>query len=154
MQELDDSLMAFKDNSTPRDMLSPDNTREWESLIEAPTWIYRSPYYYLFYSVGGCWTEDKYCVMVTRSLSLDLPFIKMQDALQISNSIILSANSNILAPGYRCVAIEVDHEYMLFHAGENGEDQNIINFDGRVILKRKLFMKELSYVNGWPLLYK
>ena len=141
-QELSSNYIEFKTNSYPVEILFPDSKRQWENLIEAPYVIYNAPYYYLFYSGDCCWFEEKYCIMVARSFDPLGPFEKMQDSLNIIDSIILAYNKKWLAPGHNCIVHQEQYDWIIYHAVDK-DDKYQINLEGNEIFKRKMCMKKL-----------
>lgn len=133
VQELAPDRMHFLPGSAPIDVLLPDASKPYRSLVEGAWVIFRHGTYYLFYSGDRCCTpEPSYALMVARSNNPWGPFEEL-------GTPIVARSAAWLAPGHNSV-IEDDEgdDWVLYHAtGDRAR--------GRVML-----LDRIVYRDGWP----
>lgn len=135
VQELAPDRTRFLPGSAPIDVVFPDASKPYRSLVEGAWVILRQGTYYLFYSGDRCCTrEPSYAVMVARSRNAEGPF-EERDAP------ILEPDSEWLAPGHVSVISDGrGGDWMLYHAIRAGERRG----------RRVMLLNRLVYREGWP----
>jgi beta-xylosidase len=133
-RQLDNTLMNFKKGSKMIKLI--ENNLGWEGpIVEAPSFLYRKPYYYLFYSGNGYW--NKYAVGIARSKSALGPYKKHPKPVMQSSSI-------FAAPGH-CSVVQMPKSgthVMIYHAYRR---PNVGDGHPRFLMVDKVIWK-----NGWP----
>ncbi|MGI8908735.1 MAG: glycoside hydrolase family 43 protein [Candidatus Sumerlaeaceae bacterium] len=105
IQELTSNGLAVKNEA----VVLIANDQEWEhELVEAPSLIYRSPYYYLFYSANG-FSSDLYGVGVARSTNVNGPYHKF------NKNPILKSNKRFDGPGHQFLFEESPGVWTMFY---------------------------------------
>jgi arabinan endo-1,5-alpha-L-arabinosidase len=119
-----------------RAVLAPSSASGYEALVEGPSLIEHSGFYYLFYSGNRCCgKEAHYAVLVARSRSPLGPF------LRASRNPIIAANGYFNAPGHGTVFHdESGADFILYHAMERSDR----NFN------RYLMLDRIHWRRGWP----
>jgi arabinan endo-1,5-alpha-L-arabinosidase len=120
----------------PKAVLHPDDSIEYEGLVEGPWLVRHGGFYYLMYSGDACCEPDPhYAVLVARSRSPFGPFTKYED------NPILEANGDFYGPGHNATIEDADgNHWMLYHAFERGD----------VTAIRQLLLDPIEWVGGWP----
>lgn len=133
-QELAGDRVRFLPGSSPRELISRDESRPYRSLVEGAWVTYRDGYYYLFFSGDRCCSrEPRYAVMVARSTEALGPFEQLDQP-------ILERNDSWIAPGHNSVARDDQGaDWILFHALKPDERQ-----------RRVMLLELIVYVEGWP----
>lgn len=139
VRELAADRLRFAPGSVAKEILFPDGRREYSSLVEGAWIIFRSGYYYLFYSGDLCCGPNaRYAVMVARSDSALGPFEHFSNPGRNGSSVILAGNALWRAPGHNAVAIDDNGgDWLLYHA-----------MDARGA--RVLLLDRIIYRDGWP----
>ncbi|HTP62162.1 MAG TPA: glycoside hydrolase family 43 protein [Burkholderiales bacterium] len=135
VQELAANRMAFLPGSAPRNLIFPDSSQRYRSLVEGAWVIYRHGSYFLFYSGDRCCArEPDYAVMVARAHDPLGPFEEKSEP-------ILEASGAWLAPGHVSIAVDGrERDWLLYHATRAGEQDR----------KRVMLLDLLLYRDGWP----
>ncbi|MGS2617775.1 glycoside hydrolase family 43 protein [Micromonospora sp. LZ34] len=125
---------------TPHHILAP--TRAWEGVsVEGPTMVYRSGYYWLYYS-GATYSRDTYAIGVARSASPTGTFTK-----DPSGGPILSGNNdpNYCGVGHQGIENTPDGWLVFYHAylSQSGESCT----GGRYLMMDVLHWDRSG---GWP----
>lgn len=133
VQELSTDRMSFMPGSAPVDVVFPDASKPYRSLIEGVWVIFRRGTYYLFYSGDRCCTRNPtYAVMVARSSSAWGPFEQL-------GTPILERSETWLAPGHNsAIADDGGNDWILYHAIGQTERRRIVLLD------------RIVYRDGWP----
>jgi arabinan endo-1,5-alpha-L-arabinosidase len=134
VQELASDRMRFLPGSAPVELVFPDASKPYRSLIEGVWVTYRKGMYYLFYSGDRCCARDpSYAVMVARSSRARGPFEEL-------GTPILERGAAWLAPGHNSV-IEDDegNDWILYHAIAAGGTR-----------ARSMLLDRIVYRDGWP----
>ena len=115
----------------------PDQS-EYGGLVEGAWVIPRNGWYYLFYSVGDCCSENaNYSVFVARSRAPDGPFRPGPDKP------ILHENSRFWAVGHNASARDdAGHDWLVYHA----RSRETLSED------RLLMLDRIVWSGGWPTL--
>jgi arabinan endo-1,5-alpha-L-arabinosidase len=132
-QQLSEDRLRFLPGSAPVDLVFPDASKPYRSLIEGAWVIFRHGRYYLFYSGDRCCTRDpRYAVMVARADGATGPF-------EVLDAPILERGANWRAPGHGAViGDDAGDDWLLYHA--IGDPKR-----GRVML-----LDPIEYRDGWP----
>jgi len=143
-QELSSSLRSFKKGTKAKKLFG--NTLPWEGwTVEGPTVLYRSGYYYLFYSGNTCCegVKSKYQVGVARSKS---PLGKYEK----HGAPILSANAKFAGPGH-CAVLPLHANskkiMMVYHAYLKGAASK--TYPGRYLMVDQVLWKGKGK-KSWP----
>lgn len=133
VQELAGDRLRFLPGSAPVDLVFPDASKPYRSLIEGAWVTFREGMYYLFYSGDRCCAkEPSYAVMVARSRSATGPFEEL-------DAPILQRSGTWLAPGHGSViADDAGEDWLLYHAiGDSSR-------------RRVMLLDRIEYRDGWP----
>ena len=135
VQELAANRVDFLPGSAPRNLIFPDPSQRYRSLVEGAWVIYRDGSYFLFYSGDRCCArEPAYAVMVARARDAFGPFEEKGEP-------ILEASDAWLAPGHVCIAVDGrGRDWLVYHATRAGEQER----------KRAMLLDPLVYRGGWP----
>lgn len=138
VQELAADRLRFAPGSTPKDVLFPEESRAYRSLIEGAWVLYRDGAYYLFYSGDRCCArEPRYAVMVARSADAAGPFVTLLDP-------ILERSKDWIAPGHNSVIRDdAGIDWILYHAYETGRF-------GTGDRQRVMLLDRIVWIDGWP----
>jgi arabinan endo-1,5-alpha-L-arabinosidase len=134
VQELSPDRMRFLPGGARVDVVFPDASKPYRSLIEGAWVRFRDGTYYLFYSGDRCCTrEPSYALMVARSNSASGPF----EAL---GRPILERSAAWVAPGHNSV-VEDDagNDWVVYHAIAAGSTR-----------ARRMLLEPIVYREGWP----
>ena len=144
VQELAVDRLRFLPGSAPADILHPDPSRDYRTLIEAPWMVRRGGRYYLFYSGDRCCgARARYAVLVARSESATGPFEQLPVA-------ILERNDAWLAPGHPAIAQDdAGEDWLIYHAVDAPAAAQSGRHAG-LGAPRVLMMDRLSWRGGWP----
>ncbi len=153
VQELAPDRLSFAPGTTPTDLVSiikndePDN---YQRLVEGAWVIRRGEFYYLFYSGDNCCgPKAHYAVMVARSKFAMGPFETLAAATGASNSAILVANANWIAPGHNAITTDANgDDWIVYHAVDarrpRAKDSDEVN------TRRIMLIDRIDWVDGWP----
>lgn len=134
VRELAGDRLRFLPGSAPVELVFPDASKPYRSLIEGVWVTFRKGMYYLFYSGDRCCTkEPSYAVMVARSSSASGPFEGL-------DAPILQRNATWLAPGHNSI-IQDDEgdDWIVYHAIDAGGTR-----------ARRMLLDRIVYRDGWP----
>ena len=132
-RELAPERVSFMPGSSAVELVFPDPSRPYRSLIEGVWVVFRGGTYYLFYSGDRCCTRNpSYAVMVARSSSALGPFEELGRP-------ILERSAAWLAPGHNSTIIDdAGTDWIVYHAiGENNR-------------RRVMLLDRIVYRDGWP----
>lgn len=120
----------------PKAVLYPDESLEYESLVEGAWLVRHGDFYYLMYSGDACCEPDPhYAVLVARSRSPLGPFTRYE------GNPILEANDSFYGPGHNATVADADgNDWILYHAFARGD----------VTAIRQLLLDPIEWVEGWP----
>ncbi|MCL6443955.1 MAG: arabinan endo-1,5-alpha-L-arabinosidase [Alicyclobacillus sp.] len=111
--------------------------------IEAPSIIYKKPYYYLFASFDFCCrgVNSTYNIRVGRATQITGPYVDEhgKSMLDGGGTQLLASEGDMIGPGGQDVVEIGGKYYMVYHfydADDNGNP--------------KLQIRQVSWVNGWP----
>ncbi|MEA2485747.1 MAG: hypothetical protein QOD46_858, partial [Actinomycetota bacterium] len=123
-----------------RAVLAPSAATGYEGLVEGPSLIKHSGFYYLFYSGNRCCgKEAHYAVLVARSRSPFGPF------LRAPTNPIIAANGYFNAPGHGTVFHDKSGaDFILYHAMESSDPG----------FNRYLMLDRIRWRNRWPVVNK
>ncbi len=118
--------------------------RPVETSVEAPTIIYRAPYYYLFASFDFCCrgSDSSYRVVVGRSASVTGPYVDRTGLAMMDGggTPVVSGDARWRGPGHDAV-LERDGEYLhVYHS-----------YDALAGGIPTLRISELVWQEGWPI---
>lgn len=135
VQELASDRMRFLPGSAPAELVFPDASKPYRSLIEGAWVLFRQGSYYLFYSGDRCCTrEPSYAVMIARARSAEGPFEEL-------DAPILEPDSEWLAPGHvSVISDDRGDDWVLYHAIRAGERRG----------PRVMLVNRILYRDGWP----
>jgi arabinan endo-1,5-alpha-L-arabinosidase len=122
---------------TPKVLVRPVPERgRFGGLVEGAWVLPRDGWYYLFYSVGDCCSENaNYSVFVARSRAPDGPFRPGPD------NPVLHANSHFWAVGHNATARDdAGHDWFIYHA----RSRDTVSDD------RLLMLDRIVWRSGWP----
>jgi arabinan endo-1,5-alpha-L-arabinosidase len=134
VQELSPDRMRFLPGSAPAELVFPDASKPYRSLVEGAWVVFRRGRYYLFYSGDRCCArEPSYALMVARSDSPWGPFEELETP-------ILEASAAWIAPGHASV-VEDDagNDWIVYHAVAAGHAR-----------ARRMLLDRIDYRDGWP----
>jgi len=136
-QELAADRLGFLPGSAPRDLIFPDATKRYRSLVEGAWTVYRDGSYFLFYSGDRCCEGERaYAVMVARAHDALGPYEERDEP-------ILEAGGAWLAPGHASVIADGSgRDWILYHAAPAQAPDR----------RRVLLLDRLDYRDGWPAL--
>jgi serine/threonine protein kinase len=119
-----------------RAVLAPSSGTGYEGLVEGPSLIRHTGFYYLFYSGNRCCgRKAHYAVLVARSRSPMGPFARS------ATNPIIAANDYFNAPGHGTVFQDKSGaDFILYHAMERSD----ANF------ARYLMLDRIRWRSGWP----
>jgi arabinan endo-1,5-alpha-L-arabinosidase len=134
VQELSPDRMRFLPGGARVDVVFPDASKPYRSLIEGAWVRFRDGTYYLFYSGDRCCTrEPSYALMVARSNSASGPF----EAL---GRPILERSAAWVAPGHNSVVEDDEgNDWIAYHAIAAGGTR-----------ARRMLLERIVYREGWP----
>ncbi len=155
VQELSADRLSFKPGSKPVELVRPDKSVPFQTLVEGAWVVYRGGFYYLFYSGENCChgplQEIKYAALVARSHSATGPFETLAQATGAPDSAVLRRSDAFIAPGHNSVftdasgqdwiayhAIDVRHPYV---GARIGDDRGV---------RRPMLIDRLMWSDGWP----
>ncbi len=121
----------------PRVLVAPVPSRgSYGGLVEAAWVLPHADWYYLFYSVGDCCSEDaNYSVFVARSRAPDGPFEGGPD------NPVLHQNSHFWAVGHNATAVDdAGQDWLIYHA----------RLRDTVSEDRVLMLDRIDWRDGWP----
>lgn len=149
VRELDNNRIAFAKNSKTINVINP-KKEPYENLVEGAWVIYRNNYYYMFYSGDNCCSgEPLYAVMVARSKSPTGPFIKLAEAFNTPNSVILDKNDTWTGVGHNSVITDdKGQDWIVYH----GIDRKNFFIPGTNQVRRPLLIDKIIYKDGWPMI--
>lgn len=153
VQELAPDRISFAVGSSAIDLVHVDKTEDptnYQRLVEGAWVVRHGGYYYLFYSGDNCCGPNAhYAVMVARSKNATGPFETMAKATGSSNSVILAAQGNWLAPGHNAVVRDrAGNDRMLFHAVDLRKSRDKATDD--VNSRRVMLIIPIEWKDGWP----
>ncbi|MBI1942434.1 MAG: family 43 glycosylhydrolase [Betaproteobacteria bacterium] len=134
-QELAADRMGFLSGSAPVDLIVPEQSRPYRTLVEGAWITVRDGFYYLFFSGDRCCARaPRYAVMVARSRDALGPFEQLDRP-------ILERSSFWIAPGHNSVVADDDgNDWMLYHALRAGRESRA----------RVMLLERIVYRDGWP----
>eukprot|EP01119_Soliformovum_irregulare_P000546 TRINITY_DN10389_c0_g1_i1.p1 TRINITY_DN10389_c0_g1~~TRINITY_DN10389_c0_g1_i1.p1 ORF type:complete len:285 (+),score=34.25 TRINITY_DN10389_c0_g1_i1:177-1031(+) len=117
MQELADDRISFVPGSSPINVIHPNATLPYQSLVEGAWVHYINDTYYLFFSGDNCCgPKAHYAVMIAQSKHIEGPYVTLNETGAPSN-VIMQMNSRFIAPGHNSVVQDDGGAYwMLYHA--------------------------------------
>jgi len=131
VRELAPDRLGFLPGSSAVDLVFPDPSKKYQSLIEGAWVSYRDGSYYLYYSGDRCCADPaRYAVMVARGAAALGPFKPLDGA-------ILEANETWPAPGHNSIATD--------DAGDDWIIYDAYRGDARVMM-----LDRIVYADGWP----
>ncbi len=153
VQELGPDRLSFAAGSRPIDLIAPiktDNKAEYQRLVEGAWVIYRSPWYYLFYSGDNCCGPNAhYAAMVARSREATGPFQTLAAATNAPSSVILEARGIWVAPGHNSIITDRrGDDWIAYHAVDSRRPRS--KPTDEVNSRRVMLIDRLVYRNGWP----
>ena len=151
VQELAPDGMNFLPGSTPKEVLFPDESRQYGALIEGAWVIFRDGRYYLFYSGDRCCSkEPRYALMVARSDSAFGPFEHFSGETGSGGSAIVEASGFWIAPGHNCVVTDdAGNDWILYHA-ISAERRYFEDRPQERASPRMMLLDRIVYRDGWP----
>jgi arabinan endo-1,5-alpha-L-arabinosidase len=155
VQELSEDRLSFKTGSRPVELVKPDKTIPFQTLIEGAWVIKRNAWYYLFYSGENCChgplQEIKYAMMVARSKSPTGPFETLAEATKAKDSAILRRNDVWIAPGHNSVFTDdAGQDWIAYHAINVNKPYLQKEIGGDRSVNRVMLIDRLIFRNGWP----
>lgn len=140
VQEMKEDWTAFKEGSTPKEIVQPSNA-PYSRLVEGPWVDYYDGKYYLYYSGDNCCGDNaNYAVMIARSDNPTGPFTLLGEANGSGNSVILEKNDTWLAPGHNSIFRDAKGDtWIAYHA---------IRRKARG--PRVMCLSRVIYKDGWP----
>ena len=155
VQELSDDRLSFKAGSRPVELVAPDKSIPFQTLIEGAWVVERGGWYYLFYSGENCChgplQEIKYAVMVARSRKATGPFETFAHATGASDSAILRRNEQWIAPGHNSIVTDgKGYDWIAYHAINVNQPYLQTEISGDRAVRRVMLLDRLTWVDGWP----
>ncbi len=151
VQQLTADRLSFAPESEAVDLVWPNPVKgAFPRLVEA-AWVLRhGGFYYLFYSGDNCCGPDaRYGVMVARSDSPTGPFVTLEQARGVRDSLVLEKNHYWRAPGHNCVIEDkAGQQWMLYHAIDPDKPRQ--NQHDRMNSRRVMLLDPIEWVDGWP----
>lgn len=132
---LDDAVTRVVGRTT--DLIAPVTTGgSYRGLVEGAWVLPHAGWYYLFYSVGDCCSEEaNYSVFVARSRAPDGPFLPGPD------NPVLHQNRHFWAVGHNATAVDgAGRDWIIYHA----RLRNTVSED------RVLMLDRIEWRGGWP----
>jgi arabinan endo-1,5-alpha-L-arabinosidase len=154
-QELSTNRLSFKRGTSPVELVSPDKSLPFQTLIEGAWVVYRGGFYYLFYSGENCChgplQEIKYAAMVARSPKPTGPFETLARATGAPDSAILRRGEVWIAPGHNSVVTDRDgQDWIAYHAIDVKRPYLEEAMSGDRSVRRVMLLDRLTWRDGWP----
>ncbi|MCA1615660.1 MAG: glycoside hydrolase family 43 protein [Acidobacteria bacterium] len=155
VQELAADRVSFAPGSQLVELVKPDKSAPFQTLVEGAWVVYRGGYYYLFYSGENCChgplQEIKYAVLVARSRSATGPFETLARAAGRPDSAILRRNDQWLAPGHNSVVTDArGRDWIAYHAIDVRRPHLAAEISGDRAVRRVFLLDPLEWRDGWP----
>ncbi|GGI99929.1 extracellular endo-alpha-(1-_5)-L-arabinanase 1 [Alicyclobacillus cellulosilyticus] len=117
---------------------------EMPHAIEAPSLVYRKPYYYLFVSFGFCCrgVDSTYTIRVGRSKNITGPYVDKsgKPMMQGGGTLLLGNQGDMIGPGGQSVYRDGNTYYLVYHFYDASDAGN-----------PKLQIRKLTWTkDGWP----
>ena len=147
VQELAADRLGFLPGSAAKEILFPDASRPYGSLVEGAWVTLHGGFYYLFYSGERCCgPEASYAVMAARSQDAFGPFEPFSDPVKPASSAILERSDAWRAPGHNSVVTDdAGEHWMVYHAMRAAEPR-----DGQPATARLMLIDRITWRDGWP----
>ena len=155
VQELAADRLSFAPGSRPVELVKPDKSVPFQSLIEGAWVVFRGGYYYLFYSGENCChgpvQEIKYAVLVARSRSATGPFETLAEATGRPDSAILRRSERWIGPGHNSVVRDArGRDWIAYHAIDARRPHLAAEISGDRAVRRVFLLDPLEWQGGWP----
>jgi arabinan endo-1,5-alpha-L-arabinosidase len=155
VQELSTNRLGFKPGTSPVELVKPDKSLPFQSLVEGAWVVYRGGFYYLFYSGANCChgplQEIKYAVMVARSPQPTGPFETRARATGAPDSAILRRSDVWIAPGHNSVITDRNgQDWIAYHAIDVKRPYLEEAMSGDRSVRRVMLLDRLTWRDGWP----
>jgi arabinan endo-1,5-alpha-L-arabinosidase len=155
VQELSPDRLSFKKGTVPVELVSPDKSVPFQTLIEGAWVVYREGFYYLFYSGENCChgplQEIKYAALVARSKSPTGPFQTFAQATGAPDSAVVRRGEVWIAPGHNSIITDrMGQDWIAYHAINVGRPYMTEVIGGDRSVRRVMLLDRLVWRDGWP----
>lgn len=155
VQELAPDRLSFKKGSAPVELLKPDKSVSFQTLVEGAWVVYREGFYYLFYSGENCChgplQEIKYAALVARSKSPTGPFRTLAQATGATDSAVVRRSDIWIAPGHNSVLTDATgQDWIAYHAINVRRPYMTQVIGGDRSVRRVMLIDRLVWRDGWP----
>jgi arabinan endo-1,5-alpha-L-arabinosidase len=155
VQELAADRLSFKRGSASVELVRPDRSVPFQTLVEGAWVVYRGGFYYLFYSGENCChgplQEIKYAALVARSQSPAGPFETLARATGAPDSAVVRRNDVWVAPGHNSVLTDAaGQDWIAYHAINVARPYLETAVDGDRAVRRVMLIDRLTWRDGWP----
>ena len=155
VQELAPDRLSFATGGAAVDLIRPNGRNgPFPRLVEASWVIFHDGFYYLFYSGDNCCgPEAEYGVMVARSRSATGPFVTLEEARGVPDSLMLEKSDRWLAPGHNSIITDKagDH-WIAYHAIDVNRPRQ--RQEDEINSRRVLLLDRIEWKDGWPFVGK
>lgn len=144
VRELAPDRLQFLAGGVAVDLVAPDATRPYRSLIEGAWVTLRNGSYFLFYSGDRCCTkEPSYAIMVAQARDAYGPFEEPSG----ESAFLVRPNGSWLAPGHNSIVTDDEgNDWILYHAIDAGRASS----EDRMPKTRVMLLDRIEYRDGWP----
>ena len=153
IQELSDDRISFKKGTQPKDIIFPNQDKDYGKLLEGSWVMFKNNKYYIFYSGDNCCGENAhYAVMVARADDPFGPYEHLGQSNGTGNSTILEKKDFWVGPGHNAIATDkAGNDWIIYHAIHPQilfQDTTFVPSeykDRRIMLIDRIYWKD-----GWP----
>lgn len=151
VQELSADYKSFAPGTIAKTIMMPRLEKDYTNLIEGAWVDVMDGKYYLYYSGDNCCGDKaKYAVMIAKANDPFGPFVRLGEANQSGNSVILEKDKEWIAPGHNSIIRDdKDTIWIAYHAINKKEREQNGSKERRVML-----INQVLYKNGWPTIIK
>jgi arabinan endo-1,5-alpha-L-arabinosidase len=153
VQELAPDRMSFAIGSSPKQLIWPNPVKGAFPVLVEGSWVIRhGRYYYIFYSGDNCCgPKANYDVMVARSRDATGPFETLEEAKNVSHSIVLAKRDYWIAPGHNSIVSDsAGQDWIVYHAIDARHSRE--NPSDEVNTRRVMLIDPIRWVKDWPVI--